>query len=304
MARPDGHAFALLLAGLGVGAAAAGGIPAAAFTGVHRGLAAADADAGLRQLYDGSGANQPEPEPDANECKLLANATGYLVQGVLFAIGFLTLLIKRWRESPQRELNVWALDVVKQGCSAFCAHFIGMANAWVTNNETDKGDECSWYFIAFFLDTTIGVLLAYAGIKAVERLATNQGWPALMETGKYGSPTDYSIWAKQMVWWCFITVLARALVLGIMLLLLDPLGSVSHVVADIPSPNDPELRLWFVMILCPLGMNIVQLWVQDTFLRWKDGWATMKVGAGSSRRTGEGLYPEIGVGKGSFTVGR
>ena len=26
---------------------------------------------------------------------------------MLFAIGFLTLLIKRWRESPQRELNVW-----------------------------------------------------------------------------------------------------------------------------------------------------------------------------------------------------
>ena len=303
MARPEGYTFALLLAGLGVGAAAAGGIPAAAFTGVHRGLATADADAG--QLYDGSSdVPKPPPAPDWVECKLLSDVTGYLVQGVLFAIGFLTLLIKRWRESPQRELNVWALDVVKQGCSAFCAHFIGMANAWVTNNETDKGDECSWYFIAFFLDTTIGVLLAYAGIKAVERLATNQGWPALMETGKYGSPTDYSIWAKQMVWWCIITVLARALVLGIMLLALDPLGSVSHVVADIPSKTDWKLRLWFVMILCPLGMNIVQLWIQDTFLRWKDGWATMKVGAGSSRRTGEGLYPEIGVGKGSFTVGR
>ena len=296
MARPDGHAFALLLAGLGVGVAAAGGIPAAAFTGVHRGLAAADADAGL---LDGSS----EEPADWVECKLLSNATGYLVQGVLVVIGFLTLLIKRWRESPQREFNVWLLDVIKQAFSSGCAHLIGMANAWVTNHATDTGDECSWYFIAFFLDTTIGVFLAYGGIKAVERVATNQGWPALMETGKYGSPTDYSIWAKQMVWWCFITVLARALVLGIMLIAQDPLGSVSEVVAEFPSSKDPDVRLWFVMILCPLGMNIVQLWVQDTFLRWKDGWAPMRMGAGSSRK-GDGLYPEIGVGKGSFTVGR
>ena len=86
---------------------------------------------------------------------------------------------------------------------------------------------------------------------------------------------------------------------------ISPLGKVSEVFAKIPSADDPEARRWFVMVLCPLAMNIVQLWVQDAFLKWKNEWNPMNVGAGSSRRSGgltDGLYPEIGGG--SFTAGR
>ena len=114
MPRASGHAFALLLAGAGAAATigAAGAIPGAAF-----------ADA--QQFGDGSSSPAPEPEEPGTKCTLLATTFDYLAQGTLVVISFLSLLGKRWKETPKREFNVWFLDVVKQILSMTLAHFIG-----------------------------------------------------------------------------------------------------------------------------------------------------------------------------------
>ena len=95
-----------------------------------------------------------------------------------------------------------------------------------------------------------------------------------------GDPPDKAVWAVQMVVWCIITIVARLFVLVIMLAAEDPLGWVSEKIAY-PFRDDPRLFLVLVMIGCPLCMNALQLWIQDTFLRWKE-WSQIPVGAEKS----------------------
>jgi hypothetical protein len=39
---------------------------------------------------------------------------GYLAQFMLFVFAFGSLMLKRHREKPQRELRIWGMDVSKQ----------------------------------------------------------------------------------------------------------------------------------------------------------------------------------------------
>jgi len=225
------------------------------------------------------------------ECSLLGGdddkdgkILGWAVQGVLAVFGLSTLFIKRCFEKPQRPWSIWSLDVTKQMFSGSCAHLLGMLNAKILNDvEGTSGNECSWYFIAFSLDTSFGVMFAYCGIQAVQRLAHRCTWPSLQETGRYGDPPNKKVWAKQMVVWCIITVLARMFVLCVMLAGKDPLRWLSEQIAW-PFRDDPKMFLVLVTIGCPLCMNVLQLWMQDAFLKRKDGWAKMPTGDTNSGR--------------------
>jgi len=42
-------------------------------------------------------------------------------------------------------------------------------------------------------------------------------------------------------------------------------------VLDIVFSGHPTLLLFFVMVACPLGMNLIQAWIQDAFLKHKEG---------------------------------
>jgi phenylpropionate dioxygenase-like ring-hydroxylating dioxygenase large terminal subunit len=73
-----------------------------------------------------------------------------------------------------------------------------------------------------------------------------------------------------MAAWCFITVLARMMVCGVMLCFRHVvLEELSAYVALHWSCN-PTGLLVLVMVVCPVGMNIGQLWVQDQFLQGKE----------------------------------
>ena len=214
----------------------------------------------------------------AEACSVMGQGSwSWLVQLALAALGFASLLIKRAFERPKRNFEIWILDVCKQAFSGMCAHLLGILNSGIVDQITEAGNHCSWYLIAFTLDTTFGVMFAYCGIQAVEKAATKYNIVNLQETGRYGDPPDKSVWAAQMVVWCIITIVARLFVLVIMLAAEDPLGWVSEKVAY-PFRNDPHLFLVLVMIGCPLCMNALQLWIQDTFLRWKE-WSHMPVGS-------------------------
>merc|ERR1712146_676072 len=79
------------------------------------------------------------------------------------------------------------------------------------------GNECSWYFVVFCMDTILGVSLAYLFLRAAECAARYFGvCPALENSGDYGqqgsNSISYTIWAQQMVLWCVVTVVARVFV--------------------------------------------------------------------------------------------
>ena len=66
-------------------------------------------------------------------------------------------------------------DVSKQIVSASIAHLLNLIVAIFLSigNETDQ---CVWYFINIFIDTTIGVILCYFFMIIIDRIAKAKGW--------------------------------------------------------------------------------------------------------------------------------
>jgi|EP01049_Picozoa_sp_SAG25_P006145 hypothetical protein len=211
-------------------------------------------------------------------CKLIDKqaAFGTLIQASLALMGVIALLTKRWLEHPRRPWNVWLLDVSKQAMSMTCAHFAGVVNAVILSRVTTGGDECSWYFISFTVDTTLGVALAVIAMRLVAKLANKYRWDSLRESGQYGElPAGctlnfggraYKIWARQMAVWCVVTVVARIICGLVMFASSLPLAVISSAIANV-FVGRPHLFLALVMLGCPVGMNIIQVCIQDNVLR-------------------------------------
>lgn len=261
----------------------------------------------FRQVECGSGdkcciqnTTAPQSGSPCSSCCALLDTEGsgaffsFFVQTSLLVLGFVSLLVKRKYEKPQRERTVWLFDVSKQAASGMCAHGMGMINSAIMNGITKNGsgDECSWYFLGFSLDTTVGVVFAYFGLKFTSTIARKYGVRALVDVGNYGTPPERSIYLKQMASWCIITVVARLFVLLVEVALQDPLSWMSRGIAS-PLAHDPKVMLVIVMIGCPLCMNIIQLWIQDTFLKEKPEFTKMDVGDVSSGRLRQSLGGSI-----------
>jgi len=120
----------------------------------------------------------------------------------------------------------------------------------------------------------VQVFLAYSFLKLVQYVAGRYDYSVLRDTGDYGQlnqdnqpgKINYRTWAIQMIAWCIITVAARvscgSLVIGGHKLFV-------HIAELVTKPFDgqPKLMLACVMIACPVGMNTLQFWIQDTFLK-------------------------------------
>jgi hypothetical protein len=204
---------------------------------------------------------------DAGQCALLGWA-GYSVQGVLVLFGLYTALhINRCFEKPQRPWSIFILDANKLAFSGTCAHLFGMFNSWLLDDPDEGGNGCSWYFISFTFDTTLGVVIGYFLLQLLQKVATSGAvggviCPSLQSSGNYKKEgtdeVDYLIWAKQMGSWCTITVIARACVGCLLLLNKFWLQSVSQWVAGLFKCH-PDGFLVLVMLGCPFGMNALQL---------------------------------------------
>lgn len=270
----------------------------------------------------------------AGQCRLLAGPVALSAQLLLAALALASLAYKRQVERPQRPVNIWALDVSKQAVSMLAAHACGMLIAVIAYNSVDAEgtSECSWYFVAFTFDTTIGLLLTIGLHKAALRgarwwgergtrqrgdaaqalapaweeeggsegagsmyapptAAASAPWhTVLQECGNYGEPPSYRRWGIQLGEWVGCVVLARVLC-GTLVVLLGSL--LVHVAQGIDSlfTGHPTLLLFFVMICCPLLMNICQVLVQDLVLKWR----TKAGGAGASLTPSASLAGKDGV---------
>lgn len=182
----------------------------------------------------------------------------------------------------------------------------------MAHNEISSSSSCSWYFVAYTFDTTLGVLLTVllhrlvvhqakallriSGMGKVESLPDtmqNEGTKllpgesnykesvldAIADCGNYGSPVKFKNWIVQTLEWSTCVVIARTLC-GLSVFLLAPtLQGVAHGL-DNAFSGHPTLLLFFVMVCCPLLMNGMQLLLQDSVLK-----ANLRVGGRS--REGE-----------------
>ncbi|KAK9805878.1 hypothetical protein WJX73_000180 [Symbiochloris irregularis] len=206
-------------------------------------------------------------------CRLLVGPAAASAQLVLAVIAFVSLVYKRHTEKPQRPVSVWAMDVSKQVFSALVAHFAGMGIAIVLATQAHVS-ECAWYFVAFTFDTTLGVAIALGLHTAAVRTARHftkkeKPHPVLLsiaECGNYGTPPSvWRLW-PQLIEFSTAVLLARMLC-GSLIILLR--GSLAHIAGLLDSifKVHTTAELFFVMIACPLTMNVLQAIIQDTVLK-------------------------------------
>lgn len=212
---------------------------------------------------------------DCEECTLLGGTKQIMVQLLCGFLGFASLILKKKITErnivEKRTWKIWGMDVSKQATSGITAHIGGMVNAKLLLKSGTHGDECSWYFISFTFDTTLGVLFGYIMLYyMLQPLAKRMNCSSIEVTGNYVSDItgqiSYSIWFIQLVSWCIITGMTRALIGCILYLNEFWLGDISMKLSE-AFMCYPDLFLLIVMIGCPFGMNALQLWIQDQFLK-------------------------------------
>ena len=224
-----------------------------------------------------------ESDAGVEECKLLGGATENVVQGFCALTGFLSLVLKKRllddKKGVDRSWSVWGMDVTKQATSGVAAHVAGLINSSILNDSTGAvGNACSWYFVAFTFDTTCGVMVGYVLLNILQQAARKYNMPSLQNTGNYKPrgerqsatgqqmvdigcckpDVDGSIWIKQMLSWCLITLVARGFIGVALYLSKGFLQDVAQAIAN-PFNCHPTVFLVLVMLGCPLGMNALQL---------------------------------------------
>lgn len=202
----------------------------------------------------------------------------------------------RMFESPRRSMKVWSMDVSKQGFSALAAHMCNMVTAILAAGvvHSSRASECSWYFIVYSVDTSVGVsltiLLHNLAVSTARRFqrnsysrlqantnpvaswghVVNQRWfDHLARCGYYGDPPSLKPWIWQIGEWTIVTIVARVLCASLVILLgryglVDAANFMDSLFA-----GNPKLLLLFVMVMCPVVMNIIQAFIQDAVLRWR-----------------------------------
>ncbi|XP_026580528.1 store-operated calcium entry regulator STIMATE-like [Pseudonaja textilis] len=208
-----------------------------------------------------SSASTVRSGPDYRGCKngALMDSFGIFLQGLLGVVAFSLLLLKRFREPKheRRPWRIWFLDTSKQAIGMMFIHF---ANVYLS--DLTEEDPCSLYLINFLLDATLGMLVIYAGVRAVSSVVERQQWESL-RFGEYGDPLQCRAWVGQCALYIIIMMFEKTIIIIVLLIpqwkeiaLLNPI-------------ENPQLELAIVMLIVPFFVNALMFWVVDNFLMKK-----------------------------------
>jgi len=179
----------------------------------------------------------------------LNDAFGLILQGILAFTAFCILIVKRHREPSleRRPVNIWFYDTSKQAIGAVIVHF---ANVFLANHF--QGDPCTWYFINFLLDTTIGLIIIWLCIRITSILAKLKGWRSL-SFGEYGNPPQLIWWFKQCLVYILVMFIEKSII--VLLVQLSFWDDVRKFILT-PFKYHPKLEAGFVMLIVPFIMNV------------------------------------------------
>lgn len=184
-------------------------------------------------------------------------------------------------------------DASKQAIGALFVHLVNVAVSWLLGQSdkiTTTNNPCVWYFLNVLFDTTLGVFIMVAFLRAMDRFY-RQCKITGMENGYYGQPPSWWIWSKQLMGflWCLTgTKIIIILLLQIPFLsaaaewLLQPISDPRTqllLVRNIPiaQPFTRSLHTSLslsptsnaqVMLIFPLIMNVFQFWMVDNFIKF------------------------------------
>ncbi|XP_046389137.1 store-operated calcium entry regulator STIMATE-like [Ischnura elegans] len=213
----------------------------------------------------------------------LTDMFGWFIQGVLACLAFTCLILKRFCEPryERRPWLIWFYDTSKQGMGAMVIH---MANVFLANKF--RGDPCTWYIISFLLDSSIGLLILYIGIRFSQYLAKTKRWDAI-NFGEYGKPPSVNAWLAQCCLYVLLMLVVKVVVT--LLIRLDFWDSVRDFILS-PIQN-PRVELAVVVLVIPFFVNALMFWVTDNFLMHRRGGWVANGGAGGGGWKSRGCLP-------------
>ena len=147
-----------------------------------------------------------------------------------------------------------ASDVYKRQLGMLEVHFVNLLLSALI-----KEQECISYLVNFMLDSTVGLLLIYALLKAVAWLVNRYNITPL-RSGEYGEPFRLHYWLAQLS--------VYMIVMLVMKLIVGPLVAFNFwkEVDKLILPRDEHLRIAIVIFIVPFIVNVVMFWIVDLSL--------------------------------------
>ena len=130
-------------------------------------------------------------------CRLLDGFFSILMQLLLGALSFFSLVLKRKYEHPQRELRVFVYDTSKQVIASLFAHLLNIIFALKLAKLSLDDDQCKVYFINFSLDVGFGLILSYLLNKLINHQLKWAGYSKLI-SGNYPDQVDKIITSEYL----------------------------------------------------------------------------------------------------------
>ena len=181
------------------------------------------------------------------------------------------------------------------GVSSLVIHLYNTAMSMVVSSTTATTSQCSWYFVVYVIDNTVGVALAllfhhamvkYAQSRAMRRSllpSQNDGllsrqecnqekerkdwWDIVAACGYYGQPPSYGWWAIQLTEWLLAVVLSRIATASIIILCKRFGLKQTAAIIDKWFTGHPGALLFTVLVFFPLVANIAQAILKDAILK-------------------------------------
>nr|POE74369.1 fk506-binding protein 2 [Quercus suber] len=193
------------------------------------------------------------------ECHLLG-PFALLVQAALGGMALLTLVWKRYRETPKRPWKIFFFDVSKQVLGSMLTHVLNLAMSMLSS-------------VAIVNQTTIGIPVLYVLLKILHALAslTPLARPSQsIKSGNYGQPPYHTTWWLKQLLIYFIGLVGMKLFVFFLFSALPWLPWVGDWALRWTQGNE-ALEVTFAMFIFPLAMNAVQYWIIDNFIMEKKG---------------------------------
>ena len=209
-------------------------------------------------------------------CNLMSE-TGIFVQVLLGALCLMSLLIKKATEKPSRKWSIFLYDTFKQMVGQISIHFVNiylaMSLSELKSAADTHTDQCSWYFITFLIDLFPGLLILYSLSSLLDAIFTRLGATSLV-AGNYIEENDgeifvkYGVYWMQIVIWMLILALNKLLLFALQVPLTGVLSFISSITLAFLSFSS-DFKLFFVMIIFPLFVNVLVFWISDNLLKKK-----------------------------------
>lgn len=202
-----------------------------------------------------------------DQCQLLGNFFGYLIQMLLGFLASLALVVKFFCEKPRRPVKIWMFDSSKQLFGAILGHCFNILFSSLLTSDSDQSP-CVYYMGNFLIDSIVGALLTVAILKLVEWMSERNKYSPLAQTGFYGAEPSFHIWAIQMGAWVFITCMVKLITMYAFIIpFKNALYQVGEEALWFIDGGNAQMELVVVMVIIPVIVNAIVFLLIDVFLK-------------------------------------